>query len=218
VKREELAVGALCAALVAAGGLAWWLALQPPLAVDASALNQLPDRIDGWRGRDLPMDSAVEAELGAEVNLQRAYVHPTRDVIWLYVGYYGTGRGGRPEHTPRGCYTGAGWSIVDQRTLDVDREGRLRVNEFLVERQGERRLVHFWFRSHRRTGMLGGIDQNIDRLLGRLLDRRADGALVRLSSPVGESDVVPTRSRLLAFASRLDPLLAERWPREKPAA
>jgi len=133
------------------------------------------------------------------------------------VGYYGTQRGGRPEHTPRGCYTGAGWSIAQGRTLDVDPRTGLRVNEFLVEREGERRLVHFWFRSHRRTGMLGGLDQNLDRLWGRLLDGRADGALVRLSAPVVGDDLVSTRGRLLAFATRLDPLLAERWPTESPS-
>ncbi|MCC6640810.1 MAG: EpsI family protein [Deltaproteobacteria bacterium] len=204
----------LCTLLVGIGALAWWLQLQPPLRVDASALATLPREIGAWTSQDVPLESAVEAELRADMNLQRLYVHPTGAGVWLYIGYYGTARGGRPEHTPRGCYTGAGWGIESTRSLDADPGGSLRVNEYVVERDGERQLVHFWYRSHRRTGLLGGLDQNVDRLLGRLLDGRADGALVRLSTPLGAEDEVAARGRLLGFAAELDPMLAARWPEE----
>ena len=217
MRSEIFGVVALCVILVGVGGFAWWLELRPELHTDASALATLPLEISGWRGHDVPIDRAVVKVLNAEFNLQREYVHPTREIVWLYIGYYGTARGGRPEHTPRGCYTGAGWTISGSRTLQVDPSGSLRVNEFLVERDFEQRLVHFWYRSHRDTGILGGLDQNLDRLFGQLLNRRADGALVRLSAPLHEARVVETRGRLLAFAAALDPLLAERWPEEAPA-
>lgn len=207
----------LCLLLAGVGALAWWLQLQPPLRVDATALATLPGQIGAWQAEDVPLEEAVEAELRADMNLQRLYRHPTGPQIWLYVGYYGTDRGGRPEHTPRGCYTGAGWGIESRRTLDVDPAGALRVNEYVVEREGERQLVHFWYRSHRRTGLLGGLDQNLDRLLGRLHDGRADGALVRLSTSLEGDDETAARSRLLGFAAALDPLLADRWPDERPA-
>jgi hypothetical protein len=77
--------------------------------------------------------------------------------------------------------------------------------------------VHFWYRSAQRTGMLGGWDQNADRFVGRLTDGRADGALVRISTPISGDDEISARGRLLGFASVLDPLLAERWPTESEA-
>ena len=217
MRLERAGTWLLCVLLAAVGALAWWLQLQPPLRVDATALATLPSTVDSWQAVDVPLEAAVEAELRADMNLQRLYRHPTGHEIWLYVGYYGTDRGGRPEHTPRGCYTGAGWGIESSRSLDVDPGGGLRVNEYVVERDGERQLVHFWFRSHRRTGLLGGLDQNVDRLVGRLRDGRADGALVRLSTDLRDGDLVQARGRLLAFASALDPMLAERWPEERPA-
>lgn len=204
----------LCTLLVAIGALAWWLQLQPPLRVDASSLATLPAQVGAWVSQDVPLESAVEAELRADMNLQRLYTHPAGASVWLYIGYYGTARGGRPEHTPRGCYTGAGWGIESSRSLDAEPGGPLRVNEYVVERDGERQLVHFWYRSHRRTGLLGGLDQNVDRLLGRLLDGRADGALVRLSTPLAPGEEVAARGRLLGFAAELDPMLAARWPDE----
>ena len=212
----NLGTAILILILLAVGGFAWSLQLQPALEIDAGALATLPMQIDVYDGHDIPLESTVESVLRADFNLQRAY-YGAGSLVWLYVGYYGTERGGRPEHTPRGCYTGAGWGIESARTLRVDPDGDLQVNEYLIEANGERRLVHFWYRSAQRTGMLGGWDQNIDRFVGRLTTGRADGALIRISTPLNGDDEVNARGRLLGFASALDPLLAERWPTETEA-
>ena len=216
--REQVTTGLLCVALLIVAALAWGLALRPAPRVDASPLATLPREIEEWTARDIPLDSQVESVLRADFNLQRAYRDSGGGLIWLYLGYYGTGRGGRPEHTPRGCYTGAGWGIAEARVLSADPDADLSVNEYVVERDGERRLVVFWYRSHRRTGMVGGLDQNLDRLLGRLFAGRADGALVRLSTRLRPGQEESARSRLLSFARVLDPLLGERWPREDAPA
>ncbi len=215
---ERIGTLGLFAGLLLAGGLAWWLQLKEPLVPEAGSLDALPRSIAGLRSVDVPMESLVERILQADHNLQRAYRDATGSLVWLYVGYYGTERGGKPEHTPRACYTGAGWDILRHRVLEVEPGSDLRVNEFLVSREGERRLVHFWFRSYRRTGMLGDMDQNLDRLVGRLLNDRADGALVRISTPLQGDDEVSARSRLLNFASAVDPLLGQHWPRERRAS
>ena len=214
---HPMGTAALCVVLLLVGAFAWWLQIQPERVVDARALGTLPRSIGVWRGYDIPIEDTVEAELQADFNLQRAYETPEGALLWIYVGYYGTSRGGRPEHTPRFCYTGAGWGIESSQRLRVDPDGPLQVTEYLVEREGERRLVHFWFRSHRRTGMTGGLDQNLDRMAGRLFDGRADGALIRVSTPLDESDLEAVRDRLLAFAAELDLLIGARWPDETPA-
>jgi len=216
MKSSNFATAILVVLLLVIGVFAWTLRMQPALAIDASALATLPLRIDVYDGEDVPLESTVESVLRADFNLQRSY-SGAGSLVWLYIGYYGTTRGGRPEHTPRGCYTGAGWGIEEARKLRVDPDGDLRVNEYLVEQNGERLLVQFWYRSNRRTGMLGGWDQNVDRFLGRLSDGRADGALIRISTPLFGDDEVSARSRLLSFASVLDPLIAERWPTETKA-
>lgn len=214
---EKIGSALLFVALLAVGAGAWWLQLRPARTVDASALAALPEELKEWKAKPVALEDAVEAELRADLNLQRRYVDPSGKSIWAYVGYYGTDRGGRPEHTPRGCYTGAGWGIESARQLSAGApstpDGALTLNEYVVERDGQRQLVQFWYRSHRRTGMVGGLDQNVDRLLGRLLDGRADGALIRLAADVGD-DETAVRSRLLAFAAELDRMVGERWPVE----
>jgi EpsI family protein len=210
---ERVAVILLCCVLVLGGAMTWWLELRPPLEVDVSPLRSLPARLDDWTSVEVDLDDRVARELAADFNIQRAYQHPTGQLVWLYLGYYSTERGGRPEHTPRGCYTGAGWELLDTRVLRV---GGGRVQEFVMQRDGEHRLVHFWFRSHRQGGLAGGIDFGLDRVIGKLTTGRADGALIRISTPMrGPDEAGAARARLASFRSRLVPQIAERWPTER---
>lgn len=213
---ERISNVLLAVLFVAVGTLAWALRLDPELRVDTAPLAALPRELGGWSGTDLPLATAAENMLRADFNLQRAYVHPLGATVWLYIGYYGTERGGTPEHTPAACYRAHGWRIAERRTLVVAPERGLRVNEYLVEKGGRRDLVHFWFRSHRRTGVLGTPDRMLDHFIGRALDGRADGSLVRVSGVV-DGDLVTLRSRLLSFALRVDEELDRHWPREYPA-
>jgi EpsI family protein len=217
MKRQDGITALLLVAFVAVGIGAWALALRPPLQVDAEGLAEIPLDLDGWTGRDVALETAVESMLRADFNIQRLYVDRYGDHVWLYVGYYGTDRGGRPEHTPAVCYEAQGWRIGARRRLDVAGAEGLRVNEYRVEQGGERQLVHFWFRSFRSTGLLGVLDQTIDRVVGRLRTGRADGALVRISTGLGAADEVDARSRLLRFAAEFDLQLAHHWPIETPA-
>ncbi len=216
-RSEQPGVTAAAIVLVAVGCIAWWLSLRPVLNVDSRELAGLPSQVEAWSSVDIPLDTAVESMLRADFNLQRAYVHPLGDVIWLYVGYYGTARGGRPEHLPRTCYRAHGWIIAAQRELEIDPRLGLRANEYVVEREGQVRLVHFWYRSHRGTGILSMLGLSVDHLFGRFLGRRADGALVRISTVLESPDeLVTVRSKLAGFGVVLDALLADRWPTEVP--
>jgi EpsI family protein len=216
VNAERATVLSVALLMLLVGGVAWMFQLRPALRVDASALASLPTQIAGWSSREIPLEENVESMLRADFNLQRAFSHPLGDVVWLYIGYYGTDRGGTPEHTPRACYRAHGWSMSDFETLVVDPRRDFRANEVVVEQEGERRLVLFWYRSHRRTGILGTFALGVDHLLGRLMDGHADGALVRLSTPFEEGGEMAARSRLVSFARILDPEIDRHWPSEAP--
>jgi EpsI family protein len=214
LRSETLQTASIAAALVAAGCLAWWIQLRPPLYVDPAPLGTVPGSIDVWESVDIPLGATVESMLRADFNLQRIYYHPVWGRIEVYLGYYGTERGGRPEHTPWACYPSAGWTITEDQKVWVDRERDLRANELVVEKAGEEHLVLFWYRSFRSTGLVNGLDQALDRIAGRLAADRSDGALVRISTPIPYGDPGVVRGRLVRFAAEFDRLLAERWPVE----
>lgn len=209
----------LALVVLAAGAISWQVYLRTPLDVEAESLARIPIEIDRWQGEELEVESDIAEMLDADFNVQRVYEHPIGGFLWLYVGYYGTERGGRPEHTPWACYPSNGWKIVRRDVIELAPDSGLRANEIVVEREGETRLVHFWYQSYRREGLLGEFDQAIERLRNRVFEGRADGSLVRLSTPLDLHESEDgARVRLKQFATSLVPHLREHWPQEAAAS
>ena len=76
--------------------------------------------------------------------------------------------------------------------------------------------MHFWYATHRRTGIASETALTMDHLAGRLSKAgRADGALVRISTPIGNRGVLEARARLQRFKELLLPevqrLSYEEW-------
>jgi EpsI family protein len=208
----------LATLMVLVGSLAWSLQFRDPMVVEAASLEAIPREIEGWRASDIPLESVVESMLRADYNVQRRYENALGDVVWLYLGYYGTDRGGVPEHTPPVCYAAQGWTTSARGELVVGPERGLRVNEMVVELRGRRHLVHYWYRSHDRVSFLTTFGLRLGQVWSRLASGRADGSLVRLSTRIAsEEDVPDARLRLAALAQALDAALDERWPRERRA-
>ncbi|MCP5055833.1 MAG: EpsI family protein [bacterium] len=211
---ERLLTIALCAGLSLAGAGAWWLTLRAPLRAEAASLEALPMKIGRYQAEMIDVEDTVESMLNATYNVQRAYHHPHGEVVWLYLGYYSTARGGTPEHTPRACYTAHGWEVARARTLVRDALTNRAANEYIVELAGAERMVLFWYQSFRTEDLLSTLALRIDHIRGQLSEGRADGALVRLSTPIRAGDREAARSRLLAFAADLSPEITRHWPVE----
>lgn len=204
--------------LVVAGCAVWWLHFRPPMELDPSSIKRISLTLDRWQGEEIPLSEGVERILRADSQILRRYQTSDADLVWLYVGYYGTERGGRPEHTPWECYPSAGWTILSALEMppggvsSAGLEGKL--NELVVEQGYARRLVHFWYQTHRTKSIATQTGLTIDHVLGRLSPTgRADGALVRLSTPIDQAGIEPARRRLRDFATALAPALSENWPR-----
>jgi EpsI family protein len=199
---------------LAVGAMAWSAQLRPHLVFDTSSLASLSEGFGAWRSSDIPLDESIESMLRADFNVQRTYSNDLGKTVWLYIGYYGTERGGKPEHRPKVCYAAHGWEIEISTSREL---GEYRATEYIVEKNGERRLVLFWFRSSRGNTTLSSTHIAWDHLLNRVESGRADGSLIRLSTPLPAGQVVDARSRLLYFAEDLNLELETHWPGEKTA-
>lgn len=193
------------------------IALRPPFKVTDVRLDHIPLQVESSVGTEMHFEDSVYAVLNADGNVLRNYGGPDGEVINLYIGYYGTAKGGRAEHLPQYCFTGQGWSIEkwDFVAFDVPGAGAARVNRMIVNKGDERQLVYFWFQSES-TVMSTGWEQNWHKFRRRLLSERMDGTLVRVSMDMPDGKDGEVEERVRRFAQTVVPLVSQFWPIESP--
>jgi len=195
------------------------LHLGTDVVVVSKNLERLPYTISNFQGVDLSMDENILRILDTDVYLFRNYVTQGGDPITLYIGYYGTKKGGRSDHNPEGCYPGAGWSILSEGRTQIfipDKQWNRAVdlNILEVKKDNATQLVFHWYQSDRDKVIVSGVQQNIHRFISRLLSNRDDGAFVRVSMNI-HGDKARTRDDIERFIKQLFPLIAEYWPQEE---
>lgn len=187
------------------------------VAVLEDRLVQLPLVLGPWRGEDRRFDDAVYKVLASDANILRRYTNKAGQVLWLYIGYYGTEKGGRTGHLPQYCYTGSGWDIekLDRQTIDSASGTPVTVNKILVKNGVLQNLALYWIHSGENVVLDRGWKMNVHRLWRRITTNRDDGAFVRISAPVLENRT----SEVLAYEKEFVALLLEElprcWPLEK---
>jgi EpsI family protein len=182
-------------------------------------LDKLPYTIGGMSGVDIPLEESVIKELDPDVYVFRNYASTDGRIINVYIGYYGTQKGGRSAHDPEGCYPGAGWSILKENitNVHVDQNGSqkdIMLNTLHVKRGDVNQLVYHWYQSERDTVIVNGFQQNINRFKNRLMHDRNDGAFIRISEDNGDNEV-KTKKDIEDFIRQLFPLVVQDWPVEK---
>lgn len=180
-------------------------------------LATFPVEFEGWQGKDDPFDAKVMEVVGTDDDLHRIY-RKGEEFLWLYVGYYGTRKGGRTGHMPQHCYPAGGYRIASFEKIPVTvGEGRTEwVNHLLLERNGQMTSTLYWIHSGEQRVLTDGWMMNVTRIRRRLTDGRDDGALVRISAPV-QGTVESTLERQREFAAEFLETIPEHWPLETEA-
>ncbi len=193
------------------------ITMRPSIAVTETRLEHLPMQIGSLTATEIRFEDSVYAELNADANLFRIYRSPMAESITLYIGYYGTAKGGRAKHVPQYCYTGQGWSIEkwDFVPVALPNAGAVRVNRMIVKKGVQRQLVYFWFQSES-TVMATGLGLNWHKFKHKLLYNRNDGALIRVSVPLPEGEEARIEEKAKVFSQAIMSLVPSLWPEERP--
>jgi len=156
-----------------------------PVRID---LGQVPMRLEGWGGKDLgPLDRTSQEMLHPDGYLARLYSRKDGYPVDIVVV---AGREKETFHSPGFCLLGGGWSIIEKgrRMVEVGSgRRRLEVNQFVLQRQGQRRVVLYWYASHG-EGTRSWVALQYRLLRNRLLKRPLGGALIRVSAPVAGTE------------------------------
>ena len=181
-------------------------------------LENLPMEIAGYKGTEDFFPDSVYKELNADRHVYRHYRSADGKQVDLYIGYYGTAKGGRTGHNPYGCLPGAGWGILDSGQMILKTNNYpngISVNYILARKAETYESVLHWYQSAGNKVLSTGIQQNIERFIGRVFYNRNDGAFVRVSV-FGKEEHLKEASLLVnSFAAKVLDILPEYWPIEK---
>lgn len=180
--------------------------------VPRQPLSELPYSFPGWKGVERPLNRRVVEAAGVSEYANRVYVDQTNGAVLLYIGYYASQRTDDTIHSPKNCLPGAGWDPIRSgyATVAIPGTGNIVVNEYVIQQDQERDLVFYWYQGRGRViaseywGKFWMVADAISR-------NRTDGALVRLITPMGDSEE-SARSRLASFTRMVSPHLQELIP------
>lgn len=190
---------------------------EPPVVVSTN-LENLPMEISGFTATNDSFSQAVYDELNADLHVYRHYRSPEGKQVDLYVGYYGTAKGGRTPHNPYACFPSAGWAIVAEHTVLLQPKGYDRnvgIKFLHVRKAGVHNIVLHWYQSAGDKVLATGLQQNIQRFMSRILHNRNDGAFVRISAIETEGNTDQAFEMVKAFSEEILALLPLYWPMEK---
>jgi len=191
---------------------------RPVPVVVQTNLERLPLVMAGYSATEDSFSESVYRELNADKHLYRHYRSQNGDQIDLYIGYYGTAKGGRTGHNPYACLPGGGSAIVDtgQVYLKQAVTGKTSPVNYIQSRKSDMSTVMLhWYQTAGNKVISTGLKQNIERFLGRVLHNRNDGAFVQITASVADGDVTKTRQRVERFAELLLDQLPNYWPQER---
>ena len=194
--------------LFVALGLIIYLSGRPMPEVVEKRLVNLPYTIGPWVGKEFSLDKLIIDELETDVYVARNYMNENY-LITLYIGYYGTKKGGRTGHNPNSCYPSSGWSIFSDTDTNIT-EGDI-ANRLIVTKGNKTQIVYHWYQDEGKI-IKSGIEQNINRFINKVRFNRDEGAFVRISIYDREEG---SEEALRQFGRLIMPLIAENWPIEK---
>jgi EpsI family protein len=178
-------------------------------------LRDLPLTVGEWTGVPSVMDSKTLAVLNLSDYTILDYRDGRGKEVNVYVAYNGSQRKGKSSHSPDSCLPGAGWIFHDSgRTpLRIRADGTpMQVSRAFMEKSGSRQLSYYWFPQRGRV-LTDMYQLKAYAFWDALTQHRTDGALVRLITPVYESEKVEAaEARLRGFAHLFVPILDDYLP------
>jgi EpsI family protein len=180
-------------------------------------LENLPLGFAGFKGVDDSFSDRVYEVLDADHHVYRHYRSPEVEEVNFYIGYYGTAKGGRTGHNPYACLPGAGWAIIEQDKVEVYPSYRpegVTLNYVVAKKDGVNNVMLHWYQSAGDQVLSTGLEQNIQRFLGRVFYNRNDGAYVQVSVLTNQEGIGKARTLIKSFAEEILGLLPGYWPVE----
>ncbi len=182
------------AVLMVGASLAWQALPERGLAtIDRASFAEFPRQMDGWRqnGPQHTLRARVERSLGADDYISATFAHREHNAsVELFSAWYNDqSRGG--VHSPEICLPGGGWEIAWLERTDLSDALNwpqpFMINRAIIQKGQSRMVVYYWFEQKGRK-IAWDVAAKFWLLADGIRTGRTDGALVRLTTPILDSE------------------------------
>ena len=177
-------------------------------------LSQFPENIGEWLSQPQIIPPNILDTLQLSDYLNANFKDPAGTTLNLYIAYYDTQRKGVSPHSPRVCIPGGGWKIntLTQAKILVTDDKILPVNRVVIEKDGQKELVYYWFQQRGRS-IANEYLMKLYLLYDSIFKNRTDGALVRVTVPIKpDSPIEEQEKKIYRYIKRLQPDLSKFIP------
>ena len=182
--------------------------------VERKDLKDFPQSVGTWQktGNDQTLDDETMKVLRASDYLLRDFRKPDGQVANLYVGYYATQRNGATYHSPLNCLPGSGWTLSEpgKATIALPDGTSFVANKYVIQNGDYKSLMIYWYQGRGRN-VASEYWGKIYTVLDSVRLRRSDGAMVRVTVPIGNSEA-KAQQTAIEFASAASKALPQFVP------
>lgn len=182
--------------------------------VDRKELKDFPQTVGVWQktGNDQILDNETLKVLKASDYLLRDFRKPNGPVANLYVGYYTSQRSGATYHSPLNCLPGSGWILSEpgKAMVSLPDGSSFAANKYVIQNGDFKSMMIYWYQGRGRN-VASEYWGKVYTMFDSVRLRRSNGAMVRVTVPIGNSEADAEKSAL-EFASAASAVLPEFVP------
>ncbi|MFH1029596.1 MAG: VPLPA-CTERM-specific exosortase XrtD [Pseudomonadota bacterium] len=176
--------------------------------------SAFPDTVGSWTARKQNLEKMYLDALELNDYLLADFRNSRGEVVNCYVAFNDYQSKGKASHSPASCMPGSGWELKEPDRISVaDGSGRtITINRAMMVMGNDRRLTYYWF--DQRGRILTDLYQiKFFNFVDSVVLNRTDGALIRLITPLAESETTVTAdARLKEFFKQFNPALKQFLP------
>lgn len=182
--------------------------------VERKELKDFPQTIGAWQktGNDQILDDETLKVLRASDYLLRDFRKPDGAVANFYVGYYASQRSGATYHSPLNCLPGSGWMLSEpgKAMVSLQDGSSFVANKYVIQNGDYKSFMVYWYQGRGRN-VASEYWGKVYTVFDSVRLRRSDGALVRVTVPIGSSEAQAEKTAI-EFASAASGILSQFVP------
>ena len=212
--KPSLRFGVLLALILVAGVLVNAWSYLGEAHVERKELKDFPQSVGAWQksGNDQILDDETLKVLRASDYLLRDFRKSDGKAANLYVGYYASQRTGATYHSPLNCLPGSGWTLSEpgKATIALPDGSSFVANKYVIQNGDYKSMMIYWYQGRGRN-VASEYWGKIYTVFDSVRLRRSDGAMVRVTVPIGNSEATAEQTAV-EFASTASAILPEYVP------